>query len=177
MLPLVTSFGSIRAWTRQDAPALAKYANNRNIWLNLRDGFPHPYTLDNAHAFLDAVSDQNPVRLCAIATAEEAIGSIGISPNQDVHRLTAELGYWLAEPYWGKGIMTETILRFTDYAFECFGLVRIYAEPYAYNPSSCRVLEKAGFVLEGRLRCSVIKDGQIVDQLMYAKIRECQTEH
>ncbi len=81
------------------------------------------------------------------------------------------MGYWLAEPYWGKGIMTETVARFTEYACERFSLLRIYAEPYAHNASSCRVLEKAGYTLEGRLRSSVIKDGQILDQLLYAQVR------
>jgi ribosomal-protein-alanine N-acetyltransferase len=168
---IIISYGMIRRWEKSDVEALAKYANNRNIWLNLRDGFPHPYTRENAQSFLQSVSRQDPVRFYAIATQEEAIGAIGITPNQDVHRLTAEMGYWLAEPYWGKGIMTETVTKFTDYVFEHFGLVRIYAEPYAYNASSCRVLEKAGFVLEGRMRCSAIKDGQMTDQFLYAKIK------
>lgn len=117
------------------------------------------------------VGRQNPTTFFAIATQEEAIGGIGISLNQDVHRLTAEMGYWLGEPYWGKGLMTEAVAKFTEYAFECFHLVRIYAEPYASNPNSCRVLEKAGYVLEGRLRSSVIKDGQILDQFLYARIK------
>ena len=116
-----TSFGMLRPWDAGDAPALAKYANNRKIWLNLRDGFPHPYTLDNAHAFLDAVSRQDPVTYLAIATPGEAIGSIGLTLNSDVHRLTAEMGYWLAEPFWGRGIMTEVIEKFVDFGFTRFG--------------------------------------------------------
>jgi RimJ/RimL family protein N-acetyltransferase len=117
------------------------------------------------------VDRQNPTTFFAIATEDEAIGGIGISLNQDVHRLTAEMGYWLGEPYWGKGLMTETVAKFTQYVFECFQLVRIYAEPYASNLSSCRVLEKAGFTQEGRMCRSVIKDGQILDQFLYARIR------
>jgi [ribosomal protein S5]-alanine N-acetyltransferase len=169
-MPIPTSFGEIRPWTRQDIDALVKHANNRKIWLNLRDGFAHPYTVNAAQVFLERVTHQNPMTVFAIATAEEAIGSIGISINQDVHRLTAEMGYWLGEPYWGKGIMTETVAKFTDFIFEWFGLMRIYAEPYAHNTSSCRILEKAGFELEGRLRGNVIKDGQIIDQFLYAKV-------
>jgi [ribosomal protein S5]-alanine N-acetyltransferase len=166
-----TSFGMIRPWNSQDSAALVNYANNRKVWLNLRDAFPHPYTEANAAAFLEMVDRQNPTTFFAIATEDEAIGGIGISLNQDVHRLTAEMGYWLGEPYWGRGLMTETVAKFTQYVFECFQLVRIYAEPYASNASSCRVLEKAGFTLEGRMRRSVIKDGQILDQFLYARIR------
>ncbi len=161
-----TSFGGIRSWNSADADALVKYANNRNIWLNLRDAFPHPYTYVSAEAFLEMVSRQSPTTFFAMATREEAIGGMGISINKDVHRLTAELGYWLGEPYWGKGWMTEAVTKFTEWAFEHFDLRRIFAEPYATNISSCRVLEKAGFVLEGRMRSSVIKDGQILDQFL-----------
>lgn len=171
-MPITTSYGRIRPWEASDIDALAKYANNRNIWLNLRDGFPYPYTRENAQTFLESVSRQNPVTFYAIATQEVAIGGIGITLNKDVHRLTAEMGYWLGEPYWGKGIMTETVTKLTDYVFEHFGLVRVYAEPYAYNESSCRVLEKAGYVLEGRLKSSVIKDGQITDQFLYARVKD-----
>ena len=176
MMPIMTSYGMIRQWEESDVGALAKYANNRNIWLNLRDGFPYPYSRENAQAFLQTASCQNPVTFYAIATQEEAIGGIGITLNEDVHRLTAEMGYWLGEPYWGKGIMTETVTSFTDYVLEHFGLVRVYAEPYAYNASSCRVLEKAGFVLEGRMRSSVIKDGQITDQFLYARVKDKEDE-
>ena len=172
MTQIPTTFGSIRAYTDSDAEALARYANNRKVWINLRDGFPHPYTMENARTFLQAVGRQHPTTFFAIASPVEAIGGIGLSINADVHRLTAELGYWLGEPFWGKGIMTEVVTRFTDFCFEEFHLLRIYAEPYAYNPASCRLLEKAGFELEGRLRCSVIKDGQITDQFLYAKIKQ-----
>lgn len=172
MVPIATSYGMIRHWNNQDADALVKYANNRKIWINMRDAFPHPYTQEDARSFLAKASQQDPVTFFAIATKDEAIGGIGIGINSDVHRLTAELGYWLGEPHWGKGIMTETVIKFAEYAFEQFGLVRIYAEPYAYNESSSRVLEQAGFVLEGRMRCSVIKDGKITDQLLYAKVRK-----
>jgi len=166
-----TSFGLIRPWREDDRPALVKYANDRDVWLNLRDAFPHPYTEASAAGFLEMVARQNPTTFFAIATLDEAIGGIGVSPGADVHRLTAELGYWLARPFWGKGFMTEAVAKFSEFAFEAFHLVRIYAEPYATNDPSCRVLEKAGFALEGRLRASVIKDGRILDQLLYAKLR------
>jgi ribosomal-protein-alanine N-acetyltransferase len=169
---IITSFGCLRPWCTQDDAAIAKYANNRAIWLNLRDGFPHPYSIEDARNFLNAAINQHPDTFYAIATPEEAIGSIGITILSDVHRLTAELGYWLAEPYWGRGVMSEAVRAFTDYAFERFGLVRIFAEPYARNAASCRVLEKAGFSLEGRMRRAAIKDGQQTDMFLYARIRE-----
>jgi RimJ/RimL family protein N-acetyltransferase len=171
MMPIPTTFGDIRPWSSLDAGALAKYANNRKIWLNLTDGFPHPYTIENAHDFLGMVAAQNPTSFFAIATDGEAIGGIGVSLHQDVYRLTAEMGYWLAEPYWGRGIMTEAVAAFAGFAFAAFGLLRIYARPYARNVASCRVLEKAGFVCEGCLRSSVIKDGVILDQMLYAQVR------
>jgi [ribosomal protein S5]-alanine N-acetyltransferase len=169
-IPFITSFGMIRAWEEQDVPALVKYANNVNIWKNLRDGFAHPYTASHAQVFLESVGRQNPTTFYAIATAEEAIGAIGLSINQDVHRFNAELGYWLGEPFWGRGYMSEAVALFCDFGFETYGLNRIYAEPYASNLASGRILEKAGFVLEGRLKCSVVKDGQILDQFLFAKI-------
>jgi RimJ/RimL family protein N-acetyltransferase len=171
MMPIPTSYGEIRPWRPHDDAALLKHANNRQVWLNLRDGFPHPYTAVDAQAFLELVGRQDPTTFFAIATGEEAIGGIGISLNQDVHRLTAEMGYWLGEPYWGRGLMTETVARFTEFVFERFGLLRIYAEPYAGNTASCRVLEKSGYALEGRLRSNVIKDGRILDQFLYARVR------
>jgi [ribosomal protein S5]-alanine N-acetyltransferase len=167
-----TSFGLVRPYRLDDAEALVKYANNRKVWLNLRDGFPHPYTLEDARMFLQNACQPTPPTLYAIATPQEAIGGIGITINKDVHRLTAELGYWLGEPFWGKGYMTESVLKFTDAMFNQFGLVRIYAEPYAFNAASAHVLEKAGFILEGRMACSVIKDGKIGDQLLYAKVKK-----
>ena len=162
----------IRCWEKEDAPAIAKYANNRKIWLNLRDRFPHPYHLSDAEAFLTKVFEQQPITFFAIANEQEAIGSIGLMLGEDVHRCTAELGYWLAEPFWDKGIMTEVVSKFTDFAFEIFELNRIFAEPYIGNTASVRVLEKAGFVLEGTLRASVFKDGKVLDQFLYAKIRQ-----
>ena len=162
----------IRDWRTDDAASIAKYANNRKIWINLRDGFPYPYQLSYAENFLSKVAQQNPRTVFAIANDKEAIGSIGLMLGEDVHRYTAELGYWLAEPFWNKGIMTEVVSKFTDVAFERFKLNRIFAEPYTNNTASVRVLEKAGFVLEGTLRASVFKDGKVLDQFLYAKIRQ-----
>ena len=162
----------LRSWHEEDAASLQRYANNRNIWLNLRDIFPHPYRLEDAQSFLKFASQQNPEVMFAIATSGEAIGGVGLRFREDVHRKTAEVGYWLAEPFWGRGIMSEVVTRFTRYAFDSFDLVRICAEPLAHNRASARVLEKAGFVCEGCMKANVLKDGIILDSLLYARIRE-----
>lgn len=162
----------IRDWEIVDASALARHANNPNIAANLRDKFPNPYTLADAESFLSFVTSKEPHTTFAIATDTEAIGSIGLAVGEDVHRLTAELGYWIAEPYWGQGIATSAVIAITKYGFQELGLNRIYAEPYSRSIASQRVLEKAGFVFEGILRASVIKNGKVLDQKMYARIRE-----
>ena len=155
-----------------DAIAVQCYANNRKIWLNLRDLFPHPYGLEDANRFLHYVTNDKPTTTFAIALPTEAIGCIGLQLGRDVHCQTAELGYWLGEPFWGRGIMSEAVAEFTRYAFVTFTLNRIYAEPFANNSASARVLEKAGFVCEGRLRASVLKDGQRLDSFLYARVRD-----
>ncbi len=162
----------IRDLQESDAPSISRYANNRKIWMNLRDIFPHPYRITDARKFLTQVMQNEPRAAFAVATEEEAIGTIGLVLGTDVHRFTAELGYWLAEPFWNKGIMTRAVRKMLDYAFDRFPLYRIYAEPYTTNPASARVLEKAGFHREGILRSSVFKDGRVLDQWLYAKIRE-----
>lgn len=162
----------LRDWRMEDAPSIVRYGNNRKIWLNLRDGFPNPYILQDAEAYIQRVTETEPRNVFAIATASEAIGSIGLSLGGDVHRFTAEMGYWLAEPFWGRGIMTNAVKRVVSYAIQELKLHRIYAEPYATNPASARVLEKAGFSLEGTLRSSVFKNGKVLDQFLYSYISE-----
>jgi ribosomal-protein-alanine N-acetyltransferase len=162
----------IRDWSSSDAVAVQRYANNRKIWLNLRNLFPHPYTLDDAHTFLGFVTNEKPTTTFAIAMPSEAIGCIGLQIGRDVHCKTAELGYWLGEPFWGRGIMSEAVKEFTHCAFGMFDLERIYAQPFSNNPASARVLEKAGFVFEGHLRASVFKDNKRLDSLLYACVRD-----
>jgi RimJ/RimL family protein N-acetyltransferase len=161
----------IRDWRRDDAAAIARHADNPKIARNLRDAFPSPYTPADAEEFLSRVLAKARPTAFAIATQSEAIGGIGLVPGHDVERMNAELGYWLAEDYWGRGIMTSLVTAFTARAFDEFSLNRIFATPYAYNAGSARVLQKAGFTLEGRLRASAVKDGAVVDQLLYAKLR------
>jgi [ribosomal protein S5]-alanine N-acetyltransferase len=161
---------AVRSWRTSDAESLLRHANNRNIWLNLRDAFPHPYTKHDARAYIRSVRDRSPETTFAIAVNDEAVGSIGFVLRTDVERVSAEIGYWLAEPFWGKGITSEALVAVTKYAIDTHRLTRIYALPFAWNLASCRVLEKAGYTLEARLRRSAIKDGQITDQMQYAYI-------
>jgi RimJ/RimL family protein N-acetyltransferase len=161
----------VRSFVAGDADAIAKYANNRRISINLRDRFPYPYTRADAEAFLDAAWAQQPESDFAIASRTEAIGGIGYHRQSDVHRLTAEIGYWLGEPFWGRGIATRAVRALTESVFATTPLVRLYAHVFEWNPASGRVLEKAGYTLEGRLRRSVLKEGRVIDQLIYARVR------
>ena len=163
---------TIRDWVMDDVQSLANYANNKKIWINMRDRFAHPYKVTDAEKFIQNALNLTPKTMYAISNNTEAIGSIGLHIKEDVHRFTAEMGYWLGEPFWNKGIMTEIVKRYTQYAFDNFKLNRIFAEPYATNKASMRVLEKAGFNREGVLRANVYKDGKIVDQVVYATIKE-----
>jgi ribosomal-protein-alanine N-acetyltransferase len=162
----------IRSWQPGDEAALVRYANNRKIWLNLRDAFPHPYSEYDARAWVRFALAQDPEVNFAVASDKEAIGGIGLHPQNDVHRRSAGIGYWLAEPYWGQGIATKAVRALTEYAFANFDLVRIFAEVFEWNPASARVLEKAGYTCEGRLRKSVTKDGKTIDKLVYAIIKD-----
>jgi RimJ/RimL family protein N-acetyltransferase len=173
-VPVRIEFGEymVRDWVEGDARSIARYANNRSIAMWMRDGFPCPYTVSDAEAFLSLVLQQNVRTAFALATREEAVGGIGLEFGKDVHRFTAELGYWLGEPFWGRGIMTEAVSRFTAWAFEHFEAHRIHATVFDGNGASVRVLEKAGFQREGCLRASVFKNGRILDQFLYAKISD-----
>lgn len=160
----------VRTWRASDAESLHVHADNRKIWINLRDRFPHPYTLDDAHAFLNLATSASPQTYFAIEVGGQAVGGIGYVLHDDVERVSAEIGYWLGERYWNRGITTEALGAVTRLAIERHGLTRVYALPFEYNTASCRVLEKCGYVLEARLRRSAIKDGRIVDQFQYAYI-------
>ena len=163
---------SVRSWDWRDRDAIVKHANNRNVWINLRDRFPHPYTVNDARRWLDMVVGQKPETNFAIAVADEAVGGIGFTVQFDVARRSAEIGYWLGEEFWGRGITTEALVAVTDHAFSNYDVCRLYAHVFEWNQASARVLEKAGYVFEGRLKKSVTKDGQTIDQLMYATVRD-----
>ena len=162
---------TVRPWRLDDAESLAKHANNRKIWLEVRDLFPHPYTIQNAHEFLQrTISEQSAMKFC-IEIEGAAVGGIGVHPGEDVHRHTATVGYWLGEEFWGRGIMTEVVTAVTDFCFDNFPLRRISAEVFSNNPASSRVLEKAGFTFEGRPKYHVLKDGKLLDSLLYARTK------
>ena len=167
---VILSGCEIRSWRASDVDSLVEQANNRNVWINLRDRFPHPYTKRDGQRFIRRMCASEPETAFAIAVNREAVGGIGFVLLQDVERVSAEVGYWLGEPFWGRGITTEALVAITRYAVDTHGLTRLFAVPFAYNMASCRVLEKAGYVLEGRLRRSAIKDGRVVDQFQYAFI-------
>jgi len=158
----------IKSWEEADAGSIAPLADNRKVWINLRDGFPHPYSPEDARKFIAMARARVPESFFAIVVDGKAVGGIGYQLHSDVERVSAEIGYWLGEPYWGRGIATEAVRAVTAYAVREHGLTRVYAVPYEWNPASFRVLEKAGFTLEGTMRRSVIKDGKIINQRLYA---------
>ena len=165
----------VRSWRASDVPSLVTHANNRNIWINLRDRFPNPYTKRDGQTFIKLARGQEPESSFAIAVDGAAVGGIGFVAQHDVDRMSAEIGYWLGESFWGRGIATEALIALTAYAIGEHGFTRLFAMPFAHNIGSCRVLEKAGYELEARLRRSAIKDGQIIDQFQYAYIAREQT--
>jgi ribosomal-protein-alanine N-acetyltransferase len=159
----------VRSWEWSDRDSIVLHANNRKVWINLRDRFPHPYTKKDAQTWLDIVVGSRPETNFAIAVNNEAIGGIGFSAQADVGRRSAEIGYWLGENYWGRGIASEALIAVSEHAFANYDLCRLYAHVFEWNPASTRVLEKAGYVFEGRLKKSVTKDSQTIDQLIYAR--------
>ncbi len=163
----------LRSWDLPDAGALTRFANNGKIARNLRDAFPHPYTLADAEAYIgDCLAADERDTLCrAIEIDGMAAGSVGLFRGKDIYRRCAELGYWLAEEYWGRGVMTGAVRQLCAEGFAKWDIERIYAEPFADNAGSRRVLEKAGFTLEGTMRRGAYKNGAYRDWCMYALLR------
>ncbi len=160
---------TLRKWKHSDIENLLEHANNVNIAINMRDGFPNPYTYDNGREWINFASKSNSI--FAITINSNAIGSIGLNIGTDIERISAEVGYWLGEKYWGKGITTSALNGITEYAFDKLKLERLFAVPLEENIPSRKVLENNGFILEGILKKSVIKQGKIHNQALYAKIR------
>ncbi len=159
---------TLRPWSSADVNSLVKYANNPSIAKNMTDQFPNPYTEDKAKLLIENASRNKPCNILAIDFEGEAIGGIGIHPQTDIHCKNAELGYWLAESFWGKGIITKAISQMTKYAFANFDLHRIFARPFASNIASQKALQKAGFTLEATFEKTIFKNNEFIDELIYA---------
>lgn len=162
----------IRELEDGDLELLAKYANNKKVSNNLRDGFPHPYSLDDAKNFMMMVDAQNPKTFFAIECQGEYAGNISLSPGTDVYRKSAEIGYFIGEPYWNKGITTKAVNLITNWGFENLDIVRVHTGIFEFNIASQRVLEKCGFVKEGVFIKSIYKNNELYDEFRYAKIKE-----
>jgi len=162
----------LRIWKIDDLDNLVEVANNINIAKFMTDQFPHPYTKEKGIAFINFATAGNPTHIFAISVDGKAIGGIGLHPQSDISRKNAELGYWLAEPFWGKGIITKAISQITEYGFKTFDITRIYARPFGTNIASQRVLEKSGFILEGRFKNALFKNNEYLDELIYALRRK-----
>ena len=163
----------IRKWEQSDAKDLATALSNLKVMENLRDGLPYPYTEKDGTDFISAMlsADQNDTFAFAITVNDKVVGSIGAFRQGNIHRQTAEMGYYIAEDYWNQGITTEAVKQLYEYVFENSDIIRIFAEPFAHNTQSCRVLEKAGFVYEGTLRSNAVKNGKVVDMKMYSLLK------
>ncbi|MCB7306074.1 GNAT family N-acetyltransferase [Bariatricus massiliensis] len=163
----------IKKWELSDAKDFAAALSNTKIQDNLRDGLPYPYTEQDGLEYISGMfsADKSETFAFAVTTESKVIGSIGIFRQKNIHRQTAELGYFIAEGYWGKGIMTEAVKQSCKYVFDNSDIIRIYAEPFAYNAASCRVLEKAGFQYEGTLRNNAVKNGKVIDMKMYSLLK------
>lgn len=162
----------IRELTDSDLPKLTEYANNPKVAINLRDAFPNPYTMDDAIRFKETVDMQNPKSIYAIEYKGEYVGNISLSPGTDVYRKSAEIGYFIGEPYWNMEIMSRAVNLITDWGFKTLDIVRIYTGVFEFNKASQRVLEKCGFTKEAIFRKSICKYDLIYDEIRYAKIKE-----
>jgi RimJ/RimL family protein N-acetyltransferase len=160
----------LRQFEDEDACSVATLCNNKKIWDNLRDFLPHPYTEKHAQEFIRTCRGEDPQVTFAIEYKGDFAGCIGLVKQTDIYKLTAEVGYWIGEPYWGLGIATQSVNLIVDYGFNQLGLVRVYTGVFDYNTASQRVLEKAGFRLEGISEKSVLKNGKICNEYRYAKI-------
>lgn len=159
---------TLKQWNINDADSLVLYANNENIARFMTNQFPHPFTLEHAQAFINNATQHQPTKIFAITVNNQAVGGIGIHPQADIYCNNAELGYWLAQPFWGHGIATKAIKQIVNYGFNTFSINRIYARPYGNNIASQKVLKKAGFTLEATLQNTILKNDELLDELIYA---------
>jgi [ribosomal protein S5]-alanine N-acetyltransferase len=162
---------TLRAWREGDQAELVRQANNPQVAMNLRDLFPQPYTARDADEWMARAARQVAGVHFAITVEDQVAGGIGLLPGSDVNRIQAEIGYWLGQAWWGRGIATDAVRGLTRHAFATLALNRLFATPFAPNLASCRVLEKAGYRCEGRMLGCAIKGGKILDQFLYAITR------
>lgn len=160
---------TLRPWKESDLDNLVKHANNYHVAKNLTNAFPYPYTRQDGEKYISSTLQIEPARLFAIDVKGQAVGSIGFFPQSDIHAKNAEMGYWLAQEYWGQGIMTEAVEKLVEYAFGKFDITRIYAGPFGTNKASQRVLEKSGFTLEACFKKALFKHGKFIDEMIYAR--------
>ena len=160
----------LRPWKAEDAAALATICNNQKIWMNVRDRFPHPYTVKDAVEWIVFTLTQKPLQNFAIIYKGVVAGSIGVTPKEDIYRKTIEIGYFVGEAFWGKGIATEAVKHLIQHIVQQFDVVRIYAEVFEQNKASMQVLEKNGFYLESIRKKSVVKNNVIMDDYLWVKL-------
>jgi len=172
MLTIALPSCVLRPWSSRDVDALVRHADNRNVWINLRDHFPQPYSHTDAVRWIELAQELPSDTQFAVEVDGEAAGGIGLEMQSDIERASAEVGFWLGQACWGRGIMTQAVRAFSDFALNRPGCIRLYASVLAWNPASMRVLEKSGYQREGCMRRSAIKDGRIVDRILYARVRE-----
>ncbi|UYM14769.1 GNAT family N-acetyltransferase [Endozoicomonas euniceicola] len=161
---------SVRGFLYGDAGAISRHGNNVNIARNLRDSFPSPYTIEHARAWIQHVKEHESDTRFVIASGQEAIGEIGFVAQLDVHRHSAEIGYWISEEHWGRGVMSKALAFVSDYAFKKKNIVRLFADVVEYNEGSCKALEKCGYQREGILRKHIYKGERFYDQFLYALV-------
>jgi len=171
-LDLPVAGARLRPWRRGDETALARHADNRNVWITLGDRFPSPYTLEDAKDWIAAALSQDPTVHFAIEVGGEAAGGIGLELQPDIWKRSAVIGFWLGEEHWGRGITTAALRVLTEHAFASFDLCRLQAYVFEGNAASARVLEKAGYVWEARLRKAATKNGRTFDVMVYAMVRD-----
>jgi RimJ/RimL family protein N-acetyltransferase len=160
----------LRPWQREDAQALAAIANNKNVWLNVRDAFPNPYTVMDALQWINVEGNRKPTIHFAIVYQGKVAGSAGLLLKEDVYRKSIEIGYFIGEIYWNKGIATTAVQSITSYAIQQFDVNRIYAEVFEHNKASMKVLEKNGFYLESTRKNAVIKNGVVMNDCVWVKL-------
>jgi RimJ/RimL family protein N-acetyltransferase len=162
----------LRPWNTNDLDSLVECANNPNISKFMMNKFPYPYTREAGERFIAFATQENPTHIMAIEVDGKAVGGIGIHPLSDIESKNAEMGYWLAEPYWGKGYITEAVKQMIEYGFKNFDINRIFARPFGTNTASQKVLKKTGFVLEAKFEKTFFKNGEYLDECVYAVRRK-----